>query len=384
MLRCIITNIVLWSPLAAVNIESEIREAIDALRDTTANTQELYREACALLFFRYGITPTANKLYHFVRKGSMSAPAEALARFWEDLREKSRVRIEHPDLPDTLKAAAGELVGRLWNDAQAAAHEDLSAFRQEADARVAAAEAATRRLEHDWQAANDELEHLHEALNGASERNLTLERAVAAERAEKEALARELSAARQQHQALEAELSAARKDFASELEKLRDALRRAEDRHEAAEKRALLEIDRERTTTAQVQKELAQMRQVNVDLVQRQRDELDALQRELADVRQALGAAEGSVNKMRETAEQQIGQIDAMREQLSQRTTEAALLRRELELRDEKIKTMAQQMRPAPEPGDARPSAKPKARKRNPSSPAGAAGAVTPTPPKTR
>ncbi|WP_407280850.1 DNA-binding protein [Aromatoleum evansii] len=359
-----------------MNIESEIREAIDALRDTTANTQELYREACALLFFRYGITPTANKLYHFVRKGSMSAPAEALARFWEELREKSRVRIEHPDLPDTLKAAAGELVGRLWNDAQAAAHEDLSAFRQEAEARVVAAEAATRRLEHDWQAANDELEHLHEALDGASERNLSLERAVAAERAEKEALARELSSARQQHQALEVELSAARKDFASELEKLHAALRRAEDRYEAAEKRALLEIDRERTTTAKMQKELTQMQLANADLVQRQRDELGALQRELGDIRQNLGAAEGSLIKMQEVAGQHIAQIDALRGQLSQRTTEAALLRRELKLREEKIKTMAQQVRPAPELGDARPGAKPNARKPKPTSPAAASGTV--------
>ncbi|WP_018991476.1 DNA-binding protein [Aromatoleum toluclasticum] len=368
-----------------MNTESEIREAIDALRDTTANTQELYREACALLFFRYGITPTANKLYHFVRKGSMSAPSEALARFWEELREKSRVRIEHPDLPDTLKAAAGELVGRLWNDAQAAAHENLSAFRQEADARVAAAEAATRRLEHDWQAANDELEHLHEALDRASERNLSLERAVAAERAEKEALARELSAARQQHQALEVELSAARKDFASELEKQRDALRREEDRHEAAEKRALLEIDRERTTTAKAQKELAQLRQTNADLVLRQRDELGALQQELGDVRQALGAAEGSLIKMREVAEQHLAQMNVMREQLSQRTTEAALLQRELELRDEKINTMAQQMRPVREPSDAHPSTpKPKLRGRK-SSPDAAAGPVTTTPgPKAR
>ncbi|NMG28343.1 DNA-binding protein [Aromatoleum evansii] len=365
-----------------MNIESEIREAIDALRDTTANTQELYREACALLFFRYGITPTANKLYHFVRKGSMSAPAEALARFWEELREKSRVRIEHPDLPDTLKAAAGELVGRLWGEAQAAAHENLNAFREEADARVTAADAATLSAEREWQVAKQQVERLHEVLDDSSERILSLERVLAAERAEKEALAGQLSAARRQHQALEAELSAARKDFASELEKQRDAMRRAEDRHEAAEKRALLEIDRERTTTAKAQKELAQIRQSNADLAQRQRDELRALEQELGDVRQRLGAAEGSLIKMREGAEQHLAQMNVMREQLSQRTTEAALLQRELELRDEKIKTMAQQMRPAREPSDASPSRpKPKPRRQKSFSSDAVAGAVTTTPP---
>src|SRR3546814_3870986 len=79
-------------------------------------------EVCALLFFRYGVTPTANKLFQLVRKGSMSAPTEALSKFWEDLREKSRTRIEHPDLPDALKSVAGELVASLWTNAQAAAH----------------------------------------------------------------------------------------------------------------------------------------------------------------------------------------------------------------------------------------------------------------------
>ena len=40
----------------------------------------------------------------------MSAPAEALAKFWEDLRGKARVEIDHPDLPEALKVAAGQAV----------------------------------------------------------------------------------------------------------------------------------------------------------------------------------------------------------------------------------------------------------------------------------
>jgi hypothetical protein len=87
-----------------------------------------------------GLTPTANKLYQLVRKGSMSAPAEALARFWETLREKSRVRIEHPDLPQQLQGAAGEMVSALWQQAQAAAQDSLVQLRDEARAAVVAAE----------------------------------------------------------------------------------------------------------------------------------------------------------------------------------------------------------------------------------------------------
>ncbi|WP_404303320.1 DNA-binding protein [Alicycliphilus denitrificans] len=97
-----------------------------------------------LLFFRHGITPTANKLYQLVRKGSMSAPAEALTKFWETLREKSRIRIEHPDLPEPLREAAGEMVGALWQRAQAVAQEALVQLREEARAQVLAAEVLER------------------------------------------------------------------------------------------------------------------------------------------------------------------------------------------------------------------------------------------------
>ena len=93
------------SPVQAGIISDEILR----LRAQHPETQDLYREVCVLLFFRHGITPTANRLYQLVRKGSMSAPAEALAKFWATLREKSRVRIEHADLPEDLQGAAGEL-----------------------------------------------------------------------------------------------------------------------------------------------------------------------------------------------------------------------------------------------------------------------------------
>ena len=74
-----------------MSTEAKIIADIETIKVGELNTQELYREVCTILFFRYGITPTANKLYQYVRKGSMSAPAEALTKFWSDLREKSRV-----------------------------------------------------------------------------------------------------------------------------------------------------------------------------------------------------------------------------------------------------------------------------------------------------
>jgi hypothetical protein len=57
-----------------------------------------------------------------------------------NLREKSRVRIEHPDLPQQLQGAAGEMVSALWQQAQAAAQDSLVQLRDEARAAVVAAE----------------------------------------------------------------------------------------------------------------------------------------------------------------------------------------------------------------------------------------------------
>lgn len=107
--------------------DPRIAADIEALRPRCGSTRELYREACALLFFRYGITPTANRLYQYVRKGSMSTPAQVLSAFWDELRERTRVRIDQPELPEDLREAAGGLVLRLWGRAQRAAAEDLAA-----------------------------------------------------------------------------------------------------------------------------------------------------------------------------------------------------------------------------------------------------------------
>jgi hypothetical protein len=41
--------------------ESRVAVEIERLKVEFPKTRELYREVCALLFFRFGITPTANR-----------------------------------------------------------------------------------------------------------------------------------------------------------------------------------------------------------------------------------------------------------------------------------------------------------------------------------
>lgn len=317
--------------MATESDEQRIKNDVEALRDRFPRTQDMYREVCTLLFFRYGITPTANKLYQLVRKGSMSAPAEALAKFWSDLRDKSRVRVEHPDLPDELRGAAGELVATLWSQAQVAAQESLSAFRSQVEESALALKAAAEAAEAGRSAALKEREHLQRLIDEGADQALRLERSLAAERAEKVAISGQLNEANRQHAAREAALSDAHKNLAAELEKLRQALQRSEERYEAAEKRALLEIERERLAGVKLHKDLVQLRRHGSETTEQHRVQLEQLQRELGQARQNLGVAEGALREMRLINQQQLYQLESLRSSESERVAKISLLQREIE-----------------------------------------------------
>src|ERR1700676_2393571 len=131
---------------AVVSQEAALAAEIERLKAAHPKTRELYRAVCALLFFRCGITPTANRLYQLVRRGSMGTPTAVLAEFWTTLREKSRVRLERPDLPPDLQAGAGDLVAALWDKATGAAHDATVRAEAAHDERTAALLAAQARI----------------------------------------------------------------------------------------------------------------------------------------------------------------------------------------------------------------------------------------------
>ena len=315
-----------------MSTEAKIIAEIEALKAHNLDTQDLYREVCTILFFRYGITPTANKLYQFVRKGSMSAPAETLARFWSDLREKSRVRIEHPDLPEGLKTAAGELVASLWSQSQAEAQDGLAIFRQEAQGKVTESLQAVATADQARVAAEAESNQTREALRAANERILALERDLAGERARTKSLDQQIDSARHQQTTLEVALADARRDYSAELEKYRQELRRTEERLEASEKRALLEIDHERQITAKAQRELLQLRNTSLENEEQMRIELASSKADLANVRQLLGVAEGKQDELRAGNEKHLEELSTLRLTLGKQETQMALLQREVEV----------------------------------------------------
>jgi chromosome segregation ATPase len=303
------------SPAPEPPLHADLAQDIEQLRTQFPRTQALYREVCVLLFFRHGITPTANRLYQLVKKGSMNAPAEALARFWATLREKSRVRIEHPDLPAELQSATGELAAALWTRAIDLAQGQLAAAQLEAQRSVVDAQARQVRAEAERDQLRQELTSSAAALDAAQTHIAELDQALAISVAAASTLQEQVELAREGERKLQRALETARHDFASELDKLRADGARAQERLKAAETRALLEIERERQAAARLQKELDAATRKAEQGVSRHRDEVQKLQGQVGDLRQQVGVLEGNLDALRTANARYVSEAAQAREQ---------------------------------------------------------------------
>ncbi|WP_187619570.1 DNA-binding protein [Paraburkholderia sp. UCT2] len=298
----------------AIPDETRLAAEIDRLKAEFPKTRELYREACALLFFRFGVAPTANRLYQLVRRGSMSTPVAVLQEFWAELREKSRVRIEHADLPEDLQGAAGELVATLWKRATGAAQDALEVLRVDVEEVRQTAAASVAAMRADLERAHTALEQRTAALLAARGRVQALEQAQVAAEATRGALEGEIARLQQHGRERDAALEQARTDFTAELDKQQASAKLAETRLQAAEKRALLEIERERATNARLQRDAAAAAQRAAHNEASARTANQTLQTQLGSLRHQAGVLEGQLDALRASHHAQARELETLRQ----------------------------------------------------------------------
>lgn len=297
---------------------------IEAVRENAADTQALYREVCALMFFRYGETPTANRLYQLVRKGSMSAPAKALRDFWVEVREKTRVDVGRPDLPPEVAKAAGELAANLWRLSSDAASAALDVFKLDAQTEVAAARQQAQEMEAQRNDAALKAEQAANTVAALSQQIGGLEARLVELQTANEMLGGQLAVSKDEIVAGAAALADARRDFAEELAKLRRSHDLNEQRLAATEKRALLEIESERAAASRARKELQAANERMALLETEYRSERDGLRDGLATAKADLAAS-----RLRCAAiDAQLSEKDAL---LAERVASTDLLRQRLE-----------------------------------------------------
>lgn len=312
--------------------EAQIQSDIDNLRDRFTETPALYRETCTLLFFRYGITPTANKLYQYVRKGSMSAPAEALSKFWDELRDKSRIRIERTDLPEEIKSAAGELIAKLWHEAQTASELGFVEARREMEVSVESASGLVIAAKHELDILQKDYSDAQTKILELDNLRQNLQGELSADRARIEGLRKQLEASDKKIQQVEVALVDARQDFSTELEKTRLALQKSEERCKANEKRALLEIDRERMNALQLQKDIKATQGFLQSIHEKHAREIAELQIELGEAKLKFGSSEGILQEMRARNLRLEEQLLAARSSVEVARTQEGIAKRELEI----------------------------------------------------
>jgi uncharacterized protein YhaN len=293
--------------------DARLAAEIDRLKAAFPKTRELYREVCALLFFRFGQTPTANRLYQLVRRGSMGTPAAVLGEFWAELREKSRVRIEHPDLPTDLRDAAGELVVTLWTRATASAQAELDALRAEVEGERTAAEQRVAAARAELDRTETALEQRTAALLATQVDVRELEKAQAEGHAARQAMEADIVRLKNEAAARERELEQVRDGFSRDLEKLRETAAQSGERLRATEKRALLEIDRERGAAAKLQKEVYETTKRADKREADHRRAVEMLQAQLGDARHQAGVLQGRLDAVQATNVTLLKQLEEMR-----------------------------------------------------------------------
>jgi len=341
-----------------MSTENEILTEVEALKVRFSDTKALYREVCALLFFRYGITPTASKLYQYVRKGSMGVPAEALGKFWDELRSKARVEIDHPDLPPALVQTAAEAIAAIWREATAAAREELRALREEATAKVDAAMSDLKSAVDDVARQKDAIQELKVQLQTAQQ---SLGEALAAGEVEKRshaATAARLLELQRSCDDLRAQLQRQQEAFSADLAKNLEAVSQANLRADASERRALLEIDQERQARAKADKlnealrtQLAASEMRVQEQTQRRLEDVTRLQTQL----EAANANAASAAQALETQSELVSNLEERLEDSSRQVLQAST---ELQT----MRALVDRLTPAPAPTPAPGTTKPKRR----------------------
>jgi len=339
-----------------MSAEPEIQSEVESLKARFSDTKALYREVCALLFFRHGITPTASKLYQYARRGSMSAPADALAKFWEELRAKARIEIDHPDLPEGLKVAAADAIAEIWRQASAAARAELAEVRIEARADVTRAETDLASCRRATEEAAAQVEGLRQEIRRLEELGQSTSTELEAERRGHAGTAARMQELQRHHDELIRRQDAMQAAFRIDLAKAQGAVEAANARADTAERRALLEIDEERQARAKAEKQLEAVRGQAVKEGARHREveleQADALGR----LRAQFDAAQVSIRELSAARLQIADQLEATSRGLTEASQRAVANKAEAET----MRAMLERMPPASPVEPTSPPATPK------------------------
>jgi DNA repair exonuclease SbcCD ATPase subunit len=292
--------------------ELKLIQDVESLRIQIPQTKELYREVCRLMFFRYGVQPTANKLYQLVRKGTIATPSQAVNHFWSELREKRSIDIEHPALPDSLREFASEALSTLWKGALEVARQNYQSKQLEVDGgrqhthkhELDHYKSQLKHLEDQYSMQQRELEKTKKQLQEDEKRRLLEGQVLATQK--------ELAITLQNEKAvLEASLKNMGNEFTAEIKKLHSSLKLADDRFRKLEAKSNAEIERERQRSFKLESEIADLKKALLKEHAVTKDQTGKNQKLINELRENIGLIKG---QLKESQRQQLAASNKLKQ----------------------------------------------------------------------
>lgn len=242
----------LSSNSALTNSERDLKIRLDVreLALQHKDSRRLSREVCRLLFYRYGETPNANRIYSLTRKGSLTTISEEVASFWQSLREQTQVHIPCPGLTADAAERMGSFLTGLIADIEQRLNGELDVHRQAAQDEVRLVRLELQSV-REASAALQEAAHrqkieLQERLTSAQDQIAGLQQQLARETATSALLRDETQAWERRAVAAQSQAQETQALFAQEVANLGEALAAAEARASGAEQHALDRIEKEK------------------------------------------------------------------------------------------------------------------------------------------
>ena len=157
-----------------------IRAALAPRLAAVKSRHEKTREAATLLFFGHGIYPSAKTVHSYTQHGSLTDINGDLREFWSDLREKTRVKLDAPMLPDELVSQFSEALAKVWSLAGEKANAVLDGERQEMHAKVLIAQQESTEAQRMCRVADERTQAIELELRQERERRELAEKRVEA------------------------------------------------------------------------------------------------------------------------------------------------------------------------------------------------------------
>ena len=295
----------LMDPETSAAIAVEVAE----IRKKFTERSDLTREVATLLFFRYGIYPSAHAVYAQTSTGSMTDISRDLKQFWLRIQETGKGKGLQADLPADLLEKTSQVLSDIWALSLTKANESLEALREESTAEVARERASRQEA---WEATEQHLASAEIARKDAAEvkaqSRIEIEEAHQLREAaqqqqaialtEKETAVARISGAEAQaiQERMQREVSEQR--FATELQALRSQAEAQAVQSAGELKFALRQIDAAREAERNLAEQLLALRQEREHMDQLHRTRSNELMEELGRTRMALGEARGQLNAL--------------------------------------------------------------------------------------